>query len=350
MYQFTTTTIINSNVDTSGKTKIVATADSFSVLRTGKYLTSKIVSAYKRPYVAGVKEVAKVTVPSTGLSAGDIIRLSIEIRLEGSVESDYASPFYYFNKLQNLEILYVDTAANAALKLKSELLGLKDKYGSSYLDVTTNGAELIVTAKNVNQRFKTLTLYKGYDTSTNTMIQPTYTSIATVVVTTAGKVGFGDYKYMISNISIQTLDKGRLFSTLTDEKPELSGQYTQYTLKYKIEKDTEIGISSGMNSVTEHVFYVNSGQVSAFETALGTAGISFKLVLAAGDASLANDATTQLSATGAIGSVTYAVTSGTSATVTSAGVVTASAATDGDTVITGTDAVGNTATITITVA
>jgi len=82
---------------------------------------------------------------------------------------------------------------------------------------------------------------------------------------------------------------------------------------------------------------------------LGSA-ILGELAVTAGDDSLANSATTQLATTGFAGAVTYAVLSGTSATVTTTGLVTADAAIDGVTVVQATDSLGNTGTVTITVA
>lgn len=345
MFQFTTTTIINSNTDINGNTVISSASDYFQVLGTGKFLSAKVVGAHKRPYAAGVKEVATITVPSGTL--GDVHRLTIEIRLQGSTESDYASPFYYFNKINTVEVLHTGTASSTATALKAQLTDLKDKYGKAYFTVGGSGADITLTAKTYYQRFHSVVLSKEY-ASTNTMVAPDYTTVATGSVTTAGKIPFGDYAWMVGNISIQTLDKTRFFAPLQDEKPSVDGNYTQYTVKYSIDKD-DIGISSGLKSITEHVFYVESAVVSAFETALSTASVAFGLTVSADDTTLANSATATLSATNAVGTVTYAVKSGTSATVSGA-TVTAHATNDGDTVITGTDSVGNTADITITVA
>ena len=346
MYQFTTTTIINTNTDINGNTVISSASDYFQVLGTGKFLSAKVVGAHKRPYAAGVKEVATITVPSG--TAGDVHRLTVEIRLQGSTESEYASPFYYFNKINTVEVLHTGTASTTATALRAQLNELRDKYGKAYFTVGGTGADITLTAKTYYQRFYAVGLYKEY-ASTNTMVAPEYTSVATGSVTTAGKIPFGDYAYMVGNISIQTLDKTRFFAPLQDERPAVDGNYSQYTVKYSIDKEGDLGIQSGLKSITEHVFYVESGVVSAFETALTTAGVAFGMTVTAGDATLANGATTTLSTTNYIGAVTYAVKSGTSATV-SGSTVTADATTDGNTVITATDTVGNTADITITVA
>lgn len=56
MYQFTTETIINSNLDSNGPTpKYYNTNDIFKVTRVGNFKASEVVS-FKNPYVAPVKK------------------------------------------------------------------------------------------------------------------------------------------------------------------------------------------------------------------------------------------------------------------------------------------------------
>ena len=52
MYQFTTTTVINSALDSSGIAKYVGAASSFEVKRVNKFLKANIVDIHKRPYQA----------------------------------------------------------------------------------------------------------------------------------------------------------------------------------------------------------------------------------------------------------------------------------------------------------
>lgn len=55
MYQFVTTNIINSSLNSNGSlAKYAGAATYFQVSRFGKFLTDNIVSIYKRPYTAGV--------------------------------------------------------------------------------------------------------------------------------------------------------------------------------------------------------------------------------------------------------------------------------------------------------
>lgn len=275
MYQFTTTTIINSNLDSNGTTaKYTGSATAFNVTRVNKFLTNKIVSVHKRPYAAGVKEVAKVTIPT--VTAGKVIRLTIDVRLSQQTDSEYANTYLYFKKPVVVEVLATGTAATDATALVNAIKGLKDRYGFSYVSAAlVNTADVQVTATNNNQRFWSMVV-ESEKASTNSIIQPEYDDVTagTFSVTTPGKVGFGDDEYMIKSIMLPTYENSRYFGTNKEERPVIGGNYTQYTLRYSITKDGNDGIVAGGTSITTHVFYVKSDLVSGFEQELANAGIT----------------------------------------------------------------------------
>ena len=356
MYQFTTTTVINSNLDSNGTTaKFAGSAAGFNVTRVNSFKADKIVSVYKRAYSAGVKEVAYVTVPT--VDSGKVVRLNINVKLSQQTDSEYASIYLDFQKPIVVEVLSTGTAATDATNLVAQLKGLKDRFGTAYITAAiVSGAQISLTATTNNQRFASVKVEKEI-ASTNSIVQPEYEDVTstTFSIHTKGKIGFGDDEYMIRSIMIPTVENTRYFGMNKEERPIIGGNYTEYVIRYSIEKTGDDGIYSGAKSITTHVFYVKSDLVSSFDTELVKAKAIVTIggvgsIAVTGTASLANNATSQLSATNYVTSVTYAVTSGTSATVSSAGLVTASAATDGDTVVTATDALGNTGTITIVVA
>lgn len=356
MYQFTTTTVINSNLDSNGTTaKYSGSAAAFNVTRVNSFKADNIVSVYKRAYAAGVKEVAYVTVPT--VDAGKVIRLNMNIKLAQSTNSEYASIYLDFQKPVVVEVLATGTAATDAAALVAQVKSLKNRFGMSYVTAAiVSGAQISLTATDNNQRFDSVKIEKEI-ASTNSIIQPEYEDVTSTsfIINTKGKIGFGDDEYMIRSIMVPTTENTRYFGTNKEERPIMGGNYSEYTIRYAIDKTGDDGIYAGAKSITTHVFYVKSNLVSAFETELAKAKAVVTIggagsIIVTGTSSLANDATSQLSATNYVTSVTYAVTSGTSATVSASGLVTASAATDGDTVVTATDALGNTGTITITVA
>ena len=348
MYQFTTTTIINSNLDSNGVTaKYSGDANAFIVTRVNTFKKANIVSAYKRAYSAGVKEVAKVTVPT--IAAGTVARLTVDVRLSQQTDSEYANTYLYFKKPVVIEIVASGTAATDATAFKNQLIALKDRFGFAYITATTNGADIILTATNNNQRFFSATIEKE-KASTNSIILPEYENVTagTFSVTTPGKIGFGDDEYMIKSLMIPTLENTRYFGINKEERPVLGGNYTEFVIRYSVDK-VDDGIVAGNKSITTHVFYVKSDLVASFETALlTTVGTLNSLSVSAVDTALVvgTDNTEALVVTGAIGSVTYATSDATVATV-AAGTVTAVGA--GSATITVTDSAGNTASIDFTV-
>lgn len=348
MYQFTTTTIINSNLDSNGVTdKYSGDANAFIVTRVNTFKKANIVSAYKRAYSAGVKEVAKVTVPT--IAAGTVARLTVDVRLSQQTDSEYANSYLYFKKPVVIEIIASGTASTDATEFKKQLIALKDRFGFAYITATTNGADIILTATNNNQRFFSATIEKE-KASTNSIILPEYENVTagTFSVTTPGKIGFGDDEYMIKSLMIPTLENSRYFGINKEERPVLGGNYTEFVIRYSIDK-VDDGIVAGNKSITTHVFYVKSDLVAAFETELlKTVTTLNSLSVSAVDTALSvgSDATEALVVTGAIGSVTYATSNAAVATV-AAGTVTGLTA--GSATITVTDAAGNTASIDFTV-
>lgn len=354
MYQFTTTSVINSNLDSNGTTtKFTGSATAFDVKRVNKFLVGNVVDVYKRPYKAGVKEVGTITIPTH--TAGKVIRLVVDIRLAQKTNSEYASTYLYFKKPVTVEVIATGTAATDAAALIAELNDMKNRYGHSYITATSGGGAVItLTAKDNNQRFYSITSEEETDVTTIDLIE--YVTKATGSVTTAGVVGFGDDEWMIRAVRIPTLDNTKQYAISSDEKPVLGGNYTQYTIRYSVTKDHDDGIVSGFDSVTTHVFYVISTQVSAFETALGNASLVFApaITSSTGSLTLANDVTATLVAANTIGAPVWAIDADASSALVSldasTGEVVTHATNDGTATVSATDALGNVSTASVVVA
>lgn len=362
MFLYTTTTIINSAnaVDVMGNAlldhegnaipRVKSDADAFTVIGTGTYKKDNIQSVYKRAYTPGVKEVAKVTVPAG--NAGEIFRLTVDVKLDGNVQSDYANFTYDFKQPVVIDIASKGVAADNAAEIAKVLNKIKTEYGRSLFVASASGADVILTARTNDQRFKLITLEKVGAVPLNSL-SPEITNLAKGTVITHGKTGFGDDAWMLKSVMLPTYENTRHFGIIKDERPVLGGNYSQYTLKYKVNAGEEGVFMGDDKSVTTHVFWVKSDQVEAFETALETTlgeQIPGNMVLtAAGNAtSLVNELTLQLTVSGAIGNVTYASSDTDLATVSETGLVTAADAPAlGDVVLTATDSFGNVASITI---
>ena len=352
MFQFTTTTVINSAKDSNGTLdKFTGSATGFNVTRVGNFLKDNIKAIYKKDYTPAVTEQATITVPSSGITAGQVLRLVVDVRLTQSTYSEYASTHLYFNKPVVVEVIATATPATDATALVKQLNSIKDRFGASYITATANSAVITLAAKDEFQRIYSAELTVEV-TSPNSLIQPEYNVLAgtSFTVTRKGKVGFGDDAYMIRSIMIPTQENTRFFGINAEERPILGGNYTQYTIHYSVDKTFDDGIVAGYKSITNHVFYVKSDLVAAFEAALLSTGLplnSLTASVADAEMSVSTDATETIVVANAIGTVTYASSDVAVATVSSAGVITAVGAGTAD--ITVTDATGNTAVVTITV-
>jgi hypothetical protein len=272
MYQFTNTVIINSALDSNGTlAKFSGASSVFTVTRVNKFLASKT-TAYKRAYTAGVKEVAQITIPAG--TSGKVARLNIDIRLSDNTYSEYANAYLFFRKPLLVEVIGSGTAATDAAALIIQVNSLKDRFGSNYVVASTGGGAVItLTAANNNQRFFSVT-NEIETANTNSLTQVDYVTNATGAVTVHGKLGFGDDEWMISHIQIPTLENTRYFGINKEERPIIGGNYTEYVLRYVIDKEGNDGIVAGGTSITTHVFYVLSTLVTAFDAALSAASIS----------------------------------------------------------------------------
>jgi hypothetical protein len=367
MFNFTTTTILNSLIDSSGSPRVIGTSHGLNVLRVNNFKKDGIVSVYKQPYTAGAQEIAKVTIPT--VQAGKVIRLTLDIRLSQQTDSEYANTYLYFKKPVVVEVLATGDAQTDAKALIKSINGLKTTYGFSYVTASLiNTSDVQVKAVDNNQRFYAMTVETD-KASTNSIIQPEYDDVTagTFSVTNAGKVGFGDDEYMIRSIMLPTYENNRYFGVNKEERPIAGGNYTQYTLRYNIAKniDYNIGITGmGDRSITNHVFYVADSQVGTFESILvNNAGLVILNALPVMGSFTINDVdnpiavsdTSQLSASNLSSPsayVTYTSATPAVATVSSDGLVTG--ITSGTSVITGTEyingvATGAKATLTVTI-
>lgn len=275
MYQFTTTNVINSAKDSNTAIDKYAGANGvFNVARVGSFKKDNVVSIYKKAYNAATLEVARVQIPS--VTAGKVYRLTVDVRLINSANSEYASTYIYFKKPVVVEVLGKSTAALTAAALVAEIKGLKDRYGVSYITAAVVNTDYVqVTCTESAQRIKSM-IVEEETASTSTLILPQYTDLSgtTFSVTTAGVQGFGDDEWMVRNIVLPTAENVRYYGINKDGRPIIGGNYSQYTLRYSIEKTWNDGIVAGGTSVTTHVFYVLESLIPSFEAAIIAAGLS----------------------------------------------------------------------------
>lgn len=299
MFQFTTTNVINSNVDlTTGKPlwsvqdKTSTKPASLNVKRVNNFKSDSVVAIYKAE--ASEPENAKVTIDlgtNVSATAGDVLRLSIYVGLsQASQDSRYSNDMIYKGKPFSVDFVWQDTAANSAKKLvetikKYSLL----VYGEKLLTASNNGAYVTIEATNEYQRFKRVDLEKFEKTPDEYPYSGKYTvikSLSNLASKTsdqlngttegffAGKEGFGTYSFLLHNLRLPTSVRTRAFGINQDETPIVGAKYNQYTIHYCANRGV-LGLNAvgdTVKSVTTHVFYVKSDLASTFEAALAKIG------------------------------------------------------------------------------
>ena len=387
MYQFTTEVIVNSITNQNGKTKTAgSSAAQFNFLSAGTYKKSDSV-VWKAAYVAPAKETITSALLAGTYTAGKTYRLAIDVKLSGTVQSDYANDFVIRNKQLFYEVVASTTTPNKAnpgatldtTTVTGMATALYNEWNKDYVindfkyvTVADGGTgHLSITSESEYQRILTaqvqelgsdsLTGYNAFTVVDDLLAKAKAgTSGASF---TAGTQGFGTVNWITKNLRLPTIENLRYMAIGADERPTAGGTYNQYTIRKTTDRGDMGGLSAmgqRVSSVTTSVFYVLVGSVAtAFESALTTAGFTLNLADAPGttgtftltspDTTIVVGDFTTIVPVGAVGAVTY-VSGATSkiATVGADGVTSAGLAA-GTTVITGTDSAGNTATITITV-
>lgn len=362
MYQFTTEHIINSNVSDEGLTRFWGDSAGFHVLRGGNFKKANVVSVFKSPYVPPVYESLVTTLTTTPVS-GTVYRLEVNLRLVGSMTSDYANEYVIKSKSLYFEVAgssTVNSATTLATAFKNAVNKEAIVFGNGYLTASSSGAALTLTAVNEYQRFTLAQVQSNVSSSTTPM---TFSTVEQDLLTTgsltAGTEGFGTVKQIVKNLRLPTVENTNWLALTQDERPVAGGQYTQYSIRMQADRGvmgTSV-VGSQVTSITDHIFYVLSTQTTAFESALTTAGLTIinainktgAFTVSCSDTTIAVGDNTTVVAAGAVGTVTFASGTAGVATVNSTtGVVTAVSA--GTSVITATDTyTGGTQTATITI-
>lgn len=304
MFNFTTTTVINSDKDyTTGKDRWIGTAandsqkivGSLNVLRVMNFKAPNVTAIYKA--VANDPEMAKVTFNFTGVTAakGDQLRLSIYIGLrQASQDSRYSNDLILKGKPFTVDFIWKDSPADTVKDLvKTINKYMVFVYGSKLLNVSYSGAYLTIEATSEYQIFRKLDIEKldaedhfymgSYKTIKALDSIAKKNSNAEVTATAegyfVGKEGFGTYSYLLHNLRLPTPANTHAFRVYEDEAPIVGAKYNQYTIHYCADRG-QLGLNAvgdTTKSVTTHAFYVNQDVAASFETALGKIGTAVEV-------------------------------------------------------------------------
>ena len=278
MFDFTTTTVINSLKDfTTEKDLIQHNSEGFQVKRHNFFKYANITCLYKAPHVDPKNDEVSIT-NLTGQNTD--LRIELYIRSIGNADPMYANNLVFKGKP-----LYIEVPAGTT---KENLEKIVTKYmnlvfgGEAQLTATVNSDNGTLTLK-CNNPFQRITKCEvkarsngesapiGQTTGEFTVDATTLKSNATAITPVHGTEGFGDYDHMIKDLRLPTGANLRWKRTMEDEMPIPGAFYDQYTIYYEVERGV-MGLGAvGMKatSITTHVFWVNSALINDFEAAIG---------------------------------------------------------------------------------
>lgn len=293
MFQFTTTNVINSNVDLStgkplwsAQDKVGTKPASFYVKRVNNFKSDNVVAIYKAEGTD--PELAKITFDISQLNGkeGESFRLDLYIGLtQASQDSRYSNDMIYKGKPFTVDFVWKTSAEKVAEKLEKTIKKYDVLiYGDKLLNVSHSGTFITIEATTEYQRFKTVNLEKFNETAHFGMGEYSVVrsledidkkdSNAEVTATAegffAGKEGFGTYSYLLHNLRLPTSARTQAFGINQDETPIVGAKYNQYTIHYCADRGP-LGLNAvgdTVKSVTTHVFYVKSDLAASFEAGL----------------------------------------------------------------------------------
>ena len=274
MFNWTTTTLINElphiQEEMGGK-----------ALRIGKHL-------FEKRWVESIRKAeghnyelceAKLDLSKLTLGTATVARLYIYVGLEGSEESIYANDWY--RKGMPLSVSFAVGAAADMAKAIEDTVKTFNVFTKvkKVLDVTAEGTILTIKGTHEHQRLqKIAVLVEDVDSVMHeekvvAEYEANRKTHAAVTVVNPGVNGFGTYSQLIKDLRLPTAAHNNWLSVQKDEMPVVGEIYTQYIITYYAPSTANPSFTAVGNrsmSETTHVFWVKSGLVDAWETALAT--------------------------------------------------------------------------------
>lgn len=298
MFQFTTTNVINTNLDyTTGlplwSTQIEGQTDEkgheykVSALNIKRHLNFKkpnVVSITKAEYTEPKN--GKVTLDLSTLNAsteGGTFRIAMYIRLAmNSQNSYYSNDLVFKGKPIYIEFIWKknQTPDKVAEQIKKNVKKyFLVVYEKPIVKVTNEGGKVIIECTDEYQRFTKVDIEKytpydepyqgGYEVvvSAKTENDEEYDMKNKIE---QGVEGFGTYAWILHNLRLPTGNRLGLGAVNQDESPILGAKYNQYIIRYCVNRGIMGGDAVGevTKSLTTHVFFVNQDIATEFETAL----------------------------------------------------------------------------------
>lgn len=293
MYQFTKTTVINTNTDyTTGLSPLFEAKEAsgkvpayLEIKRHAKFLKPNIVSISKAVY--SDPKIAKATLDLAQLGATEgTYRIAMYIKLSlTSANSYYANDLVFKGKPLYIEFVWKSGEAAATVAAKVAKIVKKyfiAVYEKSIVKVSADGTKVVIDGTDEYQRFTKVDIEKYTERTdgrpgefvvlksampTSQSTDPDYNANFTIE---QGKDGFGTYQYVLKNLRLPTAPNTSWTAINKDEAPILGAKYNEYVIRQCVDRGVMGGDAVGeiTKSLTTHVFFVNQTVSGAFEAAL----------------------------------------------------------------------------------
>ena len=299
MFQFTTTTVINSNEDyTSGLKPLWSAQEAqdgkpanMNVKRHLKFIKDNVVSITKAEYTSPKLAKATLDISSLGKTEGNF-RIAMYIKLaQSSANSYYANDLVFKGKPFYIEFVWKkgEQASDVAKKIKDTVKKyMLTVYEKDLVKVSVDGTNVVIDAIDEYQRFSRVDIeeyVKGEDPmygqfevikSAITEDDPKHVEGFTIE---QGVEGFGTYQWILKNLRLPTAARTSWTAINADEAPIIGAKYNEYIIRYCVNRGIMGGDAVGevTKSLTTHVFYVNQNVSSDFEAALAIIAPNGKL-------------------------------------------------------------------------
>lgn len=297
MFQFTTTTVINSAKDYTNPSVELFKGDSkyFDVKRVNRFKVKNIRSVYKQDPVAQSNAKATIDMAKVKetLTANKATKGTFRVEIYVHLAQSNNNPLYsntWVVKGRPWTFEFSATSTEEAGNIVDKVIKMITKFklftmDTEQLKATKEGTKLVLTAQDPYQIFSKVEL-QYFDPSIGTTTgcctpRGEYAPVENYGVTnvatiTPGNEGFGTFEWIMRNLRLPTAEQTRWNALYQDDRPMVGATYTQYTLEYCENRGILGGDAVGeeTKSVTTHVFFVNQTVKTQFEAALTAAGIT----------------------------------------------------------------------------
>lgn len=297
MFQFTTTTVINSAKDYTNPSVDLFKGDSkyFDVKRVNRFKVKNIRSVYKQDPVAQSNAKATIDMAKVQetLTANKATKGTFRVEIYVHLAQSNNNPLYsntWVVKGRPWTFEFSATSTEEAENIVDKVIKMITKFklftmDTEQLKATKEGTKLVLTAQDPYQIFSKVELQyfdpsmgstTGCCTPRGEYVLVENYGVTNVATITPGNEGFGTFEWIMRNLRLPTAEQTRWNALYQDDRPMVGATYTQYTLEYCENRGILGGDAVGeeTTSVTTHVFFVNQTVKSQFEAALTAAGIT----------------------------------------------------------------------------